>query len=581
MHNETLKKLKLSFGGHSTAGVKQENQDAFTARLPQEHAARKFKGGVACLADGVSNSRNAKLASQTAVTNFASDYFSTPDYWTVKQSAQRVISAINAWLFQQGRQGVTREDGYVTTFSSLIIKSHTAHILHVGDSRVYLLRDGELELVTRDHNYRQGSHSILNRALGIDQQLDLDYHAFQVKQGDRFMLSSDGVHEHIAPSQLARFLSADGSLEAISQRIVESALANGSNDNASCLIVGVDQLPIERLSEAFKDVSKLVIPPVLSSGNKLDYYQVLRVLHSSTRSHAYLAKDLRDDKRVVIKAPSLTFQDDLGYLENFAREQWIGRKLQHPQIISLYPPPDDTQFLYHVSEFIEGQTLRQWMIDNPEPSLTKVREILAQMIKPVRALQRNKMIHRDLKPENFMIDSDGKVTLIDLGTIKVSGLDEIQYEGTNENPEGDLHYIAPEVLIEGTVSWRSDLFSLGAIVYEMLSGQPPYNCVKSNRQYPKRYEGWKYRPLNTQSTRDDLPTWVNSVLRKALEPRPTKRFEALSEFEQELNKPSAEILALTQHRPLIEKDPLLVWKGLCGLLFIVVCIQFYVISLAQ
>ena len=134
------KKLHLSFGGYSNAGVKAFNQDAFTARTPSEHSARKYKGAAACIADGVSCSDNAQLASQTAATNFISDYFNTPDYWTVEQSASKVISSINSWLYQQGIQSHTRADGFVTTFSALIVKSHTAHILHVGDSRVYLLR---------------------------------------------------------------------------------------------------------------------------------------------------------------------------------------------------------------------------------------------------------------------------------------------------------------------------------------------------------------------------------------------------------------------------------------------------------
>ncbi len=575
-----MQKLKLSFGGHSVAGLKEENQDAFTAHLPDEHAARKFKGGVACIADGVSNSRNAKVASQTAVTNFAMDYFSTPDYWTVKQSAKKVISAINAWLYRQGHQNHIREDGYVTTFSTLVIKSHTAHLLHVGDSRIYRLRDNKLEQLTRDHSFFQGERNSLTRALGFDPQLELDYSSVKVHEGDVFFLTTDGLHEHLSTEHFIDAVNDSEDLETASKRLIKQALDAGSDDNVSCLIVTVDGLPIERLTERITDVAGLVIPHELEAGNKLDHYEIKHMLHRSTRSHVYLARDLNTDTRVVLKVPSLNFTDDQNYRESFAREQWIGRKLSHPHIVSINPPPPNTKFLYHACEYIEGQTLRQWMIDNPKPELEQVRQILEQMVKPVRTLKRHQMVHRDLKPENFMIDRDGRVMLIDLGTVKIAGLDEININDELEQPEGDMHYIAPEVLVDRVSSWRSDLFSIASIVYEMVSGGTPYNCVKSSHDHPTKYSQWKYRPLNTQTSRKDLPQWLDRVLKQALDPRPNNRFDAFSEFEKEMSKPSKATLSRTEHRPLVERNPLLAWKLLATILLIsnLVCLYFLLSS---
>jgi len=576
-----MRKLQLRFGGYSDPGPKDENQDAFTAYLPEQHSARKFKGGIACIADGVSNSRNAKMASETAVTNFAVDYFSTPDYWSVKQSAQKVISAINSWLYHQGRQSHVREDGYVTTFSALIVKSHTLHILHAGDSRIYRLRDGVLEQITRDHHFYQRTQSSLTRALGFDPTLELDYHSLKAQEGDRYLLSTDGLHETLRERDLTRLLlntAQDEDLERVAKHLVKTALQQGSDDNTSALLVDITGLPVERLEETITNVAQLAIPPELKEGNKIDHFEIARVLHSSTRSHVYLARDTQNDKRVVLKIPSTNFTDDENYRESFAREQWIGRKLSHPQIVSIGVPTPNTKFLYHVCDFIEGQTLRQWMLDNPTPDLEQVRDILKQMIRPVRALQRNNMVHRDLKPDNFMIDRDGRIILIDLGTVKIAGLDEINIGVTNDRPEGDMHYIAPEILIEAQSTWRSDLFSLGSIAYEMLCGATPFDCIKSNRDYPTRYETWKYRPINTRTQRNDIPKWVDSVLRKCLDARPAKRFNAFSEFETELSKPSASTLAENVSRPLLEKDPLLTWKLLAATLALTNLLSLYFIS---
>ncbi len=571
-----MQKLHLEFGGYSDAGVKASNDDAFTAYLPTEHSARKYKGGAACIADGVSCSANAQLASQTAVTNFAADYFSTPDFWTVQQSAAKVIGAINSWLHQHGRQSQTRADGFVTTFSALIIKSHTAHILHTGDSRIYLLRDHQLELLTEDHCIQHGSASCLTRALGIENRLDLDYRSLQVKVGDRFLLTTDGVHDAISDKRLCTVADQQGSnLEQLAKTIGQTALEAGSEDNISCLLVDVATLPIERIDEIYRDLTDHVIPPVLESGNTIDQFEIVRVIHSGTRSHVYLARDMQTAEQRILKMPSPSFAEDIEYLDSFAREEWVGRKLAHPQIMKIDAPPQNSKFLYHVCEYIEGKTLRQWMTDNPKPDVDQVRDLLDAMIIPVRALHRDKMIHRDLKPENFIIKRDGRITLIDFGTIKVSGIEEISRPLLEELPVGDVGYVAPEYLVHGSVTRQSDLFSIACIVYELISSQLPYTVVKSNRNYPQKFAKWQYTSLNSMSpSLQGIPDWIDNVLKKALAPNPVYRYQALSEFQHDLRSPGQDILKSKKFVPLMESHPLRFWQTTSLILLIIVILQW-------
>ena len=570
------KKLHLEFGGYSDAGRKESNEDAFTAVLPDKHSARKYKGAAACIADGVSCSQNAQLASQTAVSNFAVDYFSTPDFWTVEQSASKVIGSINSWLYQQGAQKKTRVDGYVTTFSALIIKSHTAHVLHAGDSRIYLYRDGQLDLLTKDHSYQQGDENYLTRALGIENGIHLDYKPLGIKLNDRFLLSTDGVHDTLSEEQLVKHLAKKtDDLEELATGIGQHALEQGSGDNISCLIVDVASLPIERLEEVYNDLTKLTIPPVLEKGNKIDNFQITRVLHSGTRSHVYLARDLNNDEQRVLKMPSINFEDDVAYLDSFAREEWIGRKISSDKIMKILNPPLDTKFLYHVSEYIEGKTLRQWMIDNPRPDFDQVRELLDGMISAVRVLQRDKMVHRDLKPENFIINRDGHIILIDLGTVQISGIKEIEQPNFEEIPVGDIGYIAPEYLIHNAATPLSDLFSIACIAYEMLTGQLPFKVIKTNRYYPNSYNSWDYKSLKKLDLkRKDIPDWVDNVLKKALSARPENRYQAMSEFQKDLRTPGQDILTPEKFVPLIERNPLRFWQVVSLLLFMLIIIQW-------
>ena len=305
LKNESTPRLSLKFGGKSDKGVKASNEDAFTASLPTESSVRKYKGAVACIADGVSCSDNAQIASQTAVTSFISDYFSTPDFWTVQQSVSKVIGSINSWLHQQSRSSQVNSDGYVTTFSALVVKSHTAHIMHVGDSRIYRLREGELELLTEDHCYQRGGESYLTRALGIEGKIDLDYRSLKVHLGDRFILTTDGVHDVLSLKKFTQLVSSDFDLEAIANDVVKISLQAGSQDNISCLLVDVDNLPTERIDEVYKDLSSLIIPPALEVGHKLDHFEIKRVLHTGTRSHVYLARDTHSKVLRVLKTPSV------------------------------------------------------------------------------------------------------------------------------------------------------------------------------------------------------------------------------------------------------------------------------------
>jgi len=572
------KKLHLEFGGYSDAGVKANNEDAFTAVMPDNHNARKFKGGAACIADGVSCSVNAQLASQTAVNNFASDYFSTPDFWTVQQSASKVIGSINSWLYQQGAQKQTRVDGFVTTFSALIIKSHTAHILHAGDSRIYLMRDGELQLLTKDHCYQQGDQNYLTRALGIDSSLNLDYRSLSIQLNDRYLLTTDGVHDALSHQELEKLASQPSdNLEGLAKDIGETAFKKGSEDNISCLIVKVDSLPIERIEEVYKDLTELTIPPVLEKGNKIDQFQITRVLHSGTRSHVYLARDMENDELRVLKMPSINFSEDLGYLDSFAREQWIGRKVSHQKIMKVLTPPQGTKFLYHVCEYIEGTTLRQWMIDNPSPNLDQVRDMVDEMVAAARALHRDKMIHRDLKPENFIINRDGHVTLIDLGTVHVSGIKEIARPDFEDIPVGDVGYIAPEYLIHNAATGLSDLFSIASIAYEMITGKLPFDVIKTNRDRPTSFSSWSYKRIHSHyKTKKNLPDWIDNVLKKALAPKPENRYQAMSEFQQDLRKPSQDMLTSSEYVPLIERNPLRFWQAISAILVLIVVAQWIV-----
>ena len=557
MHN----KLSISVGQHSDKGRKEGNQDFHGCYIPQEPLL-SAKGIAVALADGISSSEVSHIASESAVKSFLEDYYCTTDAWSVKTSAQCVLTATNAWLHAQTHQSPYRYDkerGYVCTLSALVIKSNTAHVFHVGDSRVYRLRGKSLEQLTNDHRIVVSrEQSYLSRALGIAPQLDIDYQALAVEEGDIFLLSTDGVHEHVtAAFVVAAVKDAGQDLDGAAQRIVAEAYAQGSADNLTLQIVRVDSLPLQAVGEVCQQLAELPLPPILEARMEFDGYHVVRELHASSRSHIYLAKDIESDALVVLKIPSVDLRGDPAYLERFMLEEWIARRINNAHVLKPCRQTRKRNYLYVVTEYIEGQTLTQWMIDNPAPELEIVRDIVEQIARGLRAFHRMEMLHQDLRPNNIMIDVIGTVKIIDFGSTLVAGLAEADTSSELPPILGTAQYTAPEYFLGEPGGPASDLFSLGVITYQMLCGRLPYGA-----QVAKTRTRAAQKKLRYDSVLDEyraIPAWLDAALARAVHPDPGKRYGELSEFVHDLRHPNNALLG-KRPPPLLERNPLLFWK---------------------
>ena len=197
--------LAVTFSQTSKAGIKEENQDAIGARLPTGNTLAS-KGIAIAIADGVSTSQAARQASQSAITGFLSDYYATPDTWRTQQSATVVIQSLNRYLWGLGLNS-PRQEGLLTTFSCIILKGDKVFCFHVGDSRIYRLRDGQLDLLTRDHAQRiDAKTTYLSRALGADSTLEIDLQSHELLCGDCYILTTDGVHDNLPHKEFEHLL---------------------------------------------------------------------------------------------------------------------------------------------------------------------------------------------------------------------------------------------------------------------------------------------------------------------------------------------------------------------------------------
>ena len=558
--------LSISLGQSSDKGIKDRNEDFYGAYLPED-TSLDSKGIAVAIADGMGSCANAQEASEHCVKGFLNDYFSTPETWSVKSSGAKVLTAINNWLLSNGNKD--HANGMVTTFSALVLKSTTAHIFHIGDSRIYRFRpnshSGDFELLTTDHRvWISEEKNYLSRAMGIDFHLDIDYKIVDMAVGDLYVMTTDGIHDYLGDAQIKQHLQSAASLDVIADKIVQQALDLKSHDNVTCQLIRIESLPNQDANEVFNELTRLPFPPHMGPGMSIDGFDVIEEIYASTTSQLYKVRDKESGELFIMKTPSINFSDDPTYIEQFYMEEWAGKRIDHDSVLKIIEQKRPRNFLYFIMEYIEGITLDQWIIENPQPDIHEVTELTNKIIAGLRAFHRMEMLHRDLKPENIMLTKNNEIKIIDFGSVKIAGIQEVSTPVERLELLGTKNYTAPEYLLGMQGSNRSDIFSLGVLVYQMLTGELPYGDRLTRKLNWRTLNKIKYNSAITHNPM--IPLWLDGAIEKAVKTDQRLRYDTFSEFFFDLTHPNATFMK--HSAPLLESNPVLFWKISTGLLLL-------------
>lgn len=571
-------RLRVTIGQYSDAGAKDANQDFHGALVPDGDLLAS-KGIAAVIADGISTSALGAEAAETAVKSFLADYYCTSEAWSVRTSAERVIAATNSWMHAQNRRGTrgplsdeARERGLICTFSALVLKSRTAHVFHVGDGRVARVGANGCEELTEPHRVDLGGgESYLARALGMGRNVEIDCLHLPVQPGDVFMLSTDGVHDALTDRAVAGIIASCDCLDDAARAIARAALAAGSRDNLTVQLVRVDSLPEGEIGDLLGDDLALPPAPQLAPGQVFEGYAVLRQIHAGARSHVYLARDTADGRKVAIKVPSTEFAQDPAQRRALLLEEWIARRIDNPHVARAAPARGARQLACSIMEYVEGQTLAQYMADHPRPDLATVRSIVRQIGAGLQAFHRREMLHRDLRPHNVLIDGEGTVQLIDFGSTQVAGLDDLAPRAIEDAAfAGTQQYSAPEHYLGAAASRQSDIYSLGVIAYQLLTGRLPYGPRVATATTRSAQRRLRYAPASEAN--GDVPPWVDAALACAVHPDPARRYGELSEFLFDLSHPNHR-LAMPDATPFLRRRPERPWQALCLILGVLLALS--------
>ena len=540
--------LIVSTGHASLAGPRPRNEDFVGMAVP-EGDELAVKGVLAAIADGVSGNGGGREAAEYTVRGLLTDYYAAPDTWEPALAIDRVLDAINRWVLAQG-QSHPEWRGMATTLTALVLRGRRYTLAHAGDTRCYLLRAGRLTQLTTDHVWEQPEmQHVLTRGIGIDVSLHLDFADGELEPADHFLLLSDGVWEPLRDAGLLELLKFPRAPQPLAAALVEAALARGSRDNCSALVLRVDGLPDPGASDLTAESRALPVLEKLKPGQRIDGFTVLNVLAESRATLLYTARDEGSGQTLVIKALHPGFARDPQEREAFAREEWLARRLvsrHFPQYVPL--ATGRRSGLYFVMTWHRGQTWQQMLDSGRHFSIPEVAQAGARLLRGVAVLHRLSVLHRDIKPANVHIDQGGDLRILDFG-VATSGAAE-----DTASRAGTPSFLAPELFAGGEPGVATDLYAAAVTLYHLLTRKYPYGEIEPF-QNPRFGEA-----VPASRHRRDIPVWLDHVLAKGVARDPKLRFETAEEFILALERGDLAPLAAPRPTPLAGRDPLTFWR---------------------
>jgi serine/threonine-protein kinase len=444
-------------------------------------------------------------------------------------------------------------DRMATTLTVSLFRRNEVAVGHVGDSRSYLVRQGTIKQLTSDHAYvamqvKMGLISkqdamtselrgLLTRSIGANPTVQVDYAREVLRNGDIVVQCSDGLHGCVTENEIRDYVSRMPPVSACEQ-LSQLAAKRGSEDNISVQVLRVDN--VQRVGyyrgavAYYAPVSKPASDEPQVGQVFDERFEIIDIISRSGMSSVYKATDLKTGKLVALKVPHLKLESDPAFFSRFEREEEIGRQLDHPGIIKIIPvDPDARSRPYLVMEYLQGQTLDEVMqVTRPMPEKDAL-QIASRLCDALDYMHNHDVIHRDLKPQNVMLCNDGSLRIMDFGIAKAATSKRITFGGFSPTL-GTPDYMAPEQVKGQRGDQRTDIYSLGAILYEMLTGRLPFEGPNAYAVMNARLVG---DPIAPRAQNPALRPEAEEIVLHAMARDPEDRYRTAAEFKADIDAP--------------------------------------------
>jgi serine/threonine-protein kinase len=269
----------------------------------------------------------------------------------------------------------------------------------------------------------------------------------------------------------------------------------------------------------------------IETGQQIDHYRIEAAVAESGMASIFRATDLRDGRTVALKIPHAAMESDPIFFDRFRREDEIGATMDHPNVMRTYPAEERSR-VYMVMEWVPGRLLRKILADEGKLPQERAIHVALQILDALEYIHRRGVVHRDLKPENIMVDEHGNVKLIDFGIASKEGSRRLTYAGFSQTL-GTPDYISPEQVKGKRGDQRSDIYSLGIMLYEMLTGRTPFSGPSPLAIMNDRLINHPYPP---REANPEISPQLQEVIYRALERDPRNRYPDAHEFALDLRQ---------------------------------------------
>ncbi len=562
--------LQFTIGQSSLIGPRIRNEDYVGVVTPVSEQL-SIKGALMAVADGVSGNAGGGEASEMTVRTVTSDYYATPDTWEPLTSLDKVLIAANRWLISQANANRDMA-GMATTLSLLVLRGQRYYTAHVGDTRIYLLRDGKLKQLTTDHVWdRPDMRHVLKRAVGLDRHLEVDYAEGALQVGDVFALMSDGVWDVLGEQNIHKALGLYDNPQMICDHLTKSAIEKGSQDNSTAVAIRITQLGEDTLSELLAGGKHLSVPDKLNIGEVIDDFEIVELLHESRASLLYKVRHISSRQLFVLKTLQPLLATDIDSCNGLLNEEWLAKRVVSQYVPQVFPVSVEKRSkLYYIMSWHEGATLQQRLDSGHHFTVAGAAKVGIDMMRGLGALHRLNIVHRDIKPDNLHQASDQRLRILDLGVALSSGVGKIE---AMQNP-GTPSFMAPELFNGEPATPQSDIYAAGVTLYHLLTRKYPFGEIEPF-QHPKFGQ-----PIPPTRYRPDIPYWLENIILKAIAHNVKLRFETAEEMLLALEHGELKPILAPARTPLIARARLIKWQWIAIFSFVLNILLIYLLAVS-
>jgi serine/threonine protein phosphatase PrpC len=491
---------------------------------------------IAIVCDGVGSADEGAEAARRVTTHLMSNFKNRPTSWSIEKSIKTFTKSINAILYEESMVNYERPE-LVTTLAIVIIEGERLYGANVGDSRIYLQRQGIISQLSHDHVLEDdGYDGVLTQAIGIEKEVEPYYFENIINEKDKILLCSDGLYTVIDDEKLSDEIG-HGAHFIVKQ--ASKLMEDNLPDDTTAVVIdilGIDQ--IDKLKQ-----QKLIIPEKLEVGMVIDGYKLEKSLIQNMRTWLCSNKG----KNYVLKFAPIEAIDDPNILDLYVKEAWNSKRLKAGFFPKAVIPKNRTH-RYYVMQVVDGVDLKTHL-KKRHLSVDDTINLAKMLLKMSQFLLKFDLVHGDIKPENIMIsERDGKhvFKVIDFGSMT-------ELYSINSTA-GTPSYLAPERFTGSSINESSEIFSIGVTLYEALTQKFPYGEIEPFQQPTFK------TAVPTTKLNKNIPDWLNSIIFRSIEANSEKRYKNYSEMLFEINNPNKVKPYFDSTKALIERNPELFYK---------------------